>query len=324
VVVPSTGFERMNELGKAGAPFLFIIDFLAENVLVYTSDQASQLGIRFSFNEKGNTTLPSAEMKPFTFRKFPVPFRQYFQAFQVIQHHLRAGNSYLINLTCATPIETSLSTEQIFCASSAPYRLFVPGKFVVFSPERFIRVKDDIISTCPMKGTIDATLPDAESRILQDPKELAEHNTIVDLLRNDLSIVAEKVEVKKFRYLEKILTHTSPLLQVSSLIEGELRADFHRKPGDILKQLLPAGSISGAPKQKTVEIIQEAEFGPRGFYTGIFGFYDGYNLDSAVMIRFIEETPAGLVYHSGGGITARSNPETEYLEMIDKVYVPVI
>ena len=88
-------------------------------------------------------------------------------------------------------------------------------------------------------------------------------------------------------------------------------------------KLLPAGSISGAPKKKTVEIICKAENYKRGFYTGIFGFFDGEKLDSGVMIRYIEEQNGKLIFKSGGGVTTFSDEEKEYNEMIDKVYVPI-
>ena len=88
--------------------------------------------------------------------------------------------------------------------------------------------------------------------------------------------------------------------------------------------LLPAGSVTGAPKKKTVEIIRETEKYRRGFYTGVTGLFDGENLDSGVMIRFIENTNKVLVYKSGGGITMFSDCICEYNEMIDKVYVPVV
>jgi para-aminobenzoate synthetase component 1 len=90
-----------------------------------------------------------------------------------------------------------------------------------------------------------------------------------------------------------------------------------------MQTLLPAGSISGAPKKRTLEIIREAEGEPRGYYTGVFGIFDGQNLDSAVMIRFIEQSEKGLLYRSGGGITNLSQPEAEYQEMLDKVYLQV-
>ena len=88
--------------------------------------------------------------------------------------------------------------------------------------------------------------------------------------------------------------------------------------------MLPAGSICGAPKSKTVSIIQEVELDPRGYYTGIFGYFDGENLDSAVNIRYLEKKDGQLLYRSGGGITFLSGLESEYKELIEKIYVPVV
>jgi len=93
--------------------------------------------------------------------------------------------------------------------------------------------------------------------------------------------------------------------------------------GDIIFALLPAGSISGAPKTKTLEIIQLAEGYERGFYAGVCGYFDGKNLDSGVMIRYLEQESDGLTFKSGGGITAQSDLVKEYEELIQKVYVPV-
>jgi para-aminobenzoate synthetase component 1 len=88
--------------------------------------------------------------------------------------------------------------------------------------------------------------------------------------------------------------------------------------------MLPAGSICGAPKAKTISIIQEVEQDPRGYYTGIFGYFDGEILDSAVNIRYLEKNDERLLYRSGGGITFLSDQESEYKELIEKIYVPVI
>jgi para-aminobenzoate synthetase component 1 len=195
-------------------------------------------------------------------------------------------------------------------------------RFVVFSPESFVRIKDGVISSFPMKGTIDAGLPDAREVLLNNAKELAEHNTIVDLIRNDLSIMAKQVRVERFRYIDTIRTNFKDLLQVSSEIAGVLETGYASRIGDILFSMLPAGSVSGAPKKRTLEIIREAEVSPRGYYTGVMGRFDGRDLDSGVMIRFIEQTPKGLVFRSGGGITCFSDPRSEYNEMVDKVYVP--
>ena len=123
--------------------------------------------------------------------------------------------------------------------------------------------------------------------------------------------------------MEKITTNKQDLLQVSSEISGKLPVDYHQHLGDIIFSLLPAGSISGAPKKKTLEIISEAEGYERGFYTGICGWFDGENLDSAVMIRFVEQCGNKLIFKSGGGITAQSDVNKEYEELIQKVYVPI-
>jgi para-aminobenzoate synthetase component 1 len=241
----------------------------------------------------------------------------------MVMKQILYGNSFLLNLTFPTPIETSLSLEQIFSGSRAPFKLYCRDRLVVFSPERFVRIRNNLISSNPMKGTMDAGTPHAASILQSDFKEDAEHNTIVDLIRNDLSIISREVRVKRFKYIEKIRTHQGELLQMSSEIEGVLQENYRHSLGEMLFSLLPAGSISGAPKKKTVEIIQKAELCPRGFYTGIFGHFDGVNLDSAVAIRYIEKQGRKLIFRSGGGITARSNWEKEYEEMISKVYVPV-
>ena len=229
----------------------------------------------------------------------------------------------MINLTDKTRIETESSLVSLFEQSKAPYKLLYNDQFLVFSPEIFIQIKNKKIFSFPMKGTIDATTLNAKEKILNDPKELAEHVTIVDLIRNDISQVASNVRVERFRYVEEVKTHDRSLLQVSSEIVGDLPSDCASRIGDIIVSLLPAGSVSGAPKAKTLEIIREAEVVNRGYYTGVFGYFDGINLDSGVMIRFIEKDGDKLFYRSGGGITTQSNAKSEYQELIDKIYVPI-
>jgi para-aminobenzoate synthetase component 1 len=172
-----------------------------------------------------------------------------------------------------------------------------------------------------MKGTIEANIPHAMERILANQKETSEHTMVVDLLRNDLGIVGTNIKVEKFRYIDKINAGKKELLQVSSKITADLDESWHDNLGDILKKMLPAGSITGTPKKKTVEIIKAIENYERGFFTGVFGYYDGNSFDSAVMIRFIEKQKDGYVYKSGGGITCDSDELAEYEEMKDKVYI---
>ena len=131
------------------------------------------------------------------------------------------------------------------------------------------------------------------------------------------------MEVDRYRYLDEVPTHRGRLLQVSSEISGRLPAGYAEHLGDMLFGMLPAGSISGAPKRKTVEIIREAETYERGFYTGVMGYFDGETLDSAVMIRFLEQDGDRFIFKSGGGITFQSRARDEYEEMISKIYVPI-
>jgi len=132
------------------------------------------------------------------------------------------------------------------------------------------------------------------------------------------------VKVKRFRFVDHIRTNRKNLLQVSSEICGKLEKGYKNNLGEIIFTLLPAGSVTGAPKEKTVQIIREVETYKREFYTVIFGFWNGHTLKSAVMIRFIEKNEDKIIFKSGGGITAKSNARFEYEEMIQKIYVPVI
>jgi len=259
---------------------------------------------------------------PYSIVKYPISLMQYKKAINQVKEQIKMGNSYLLNLTFETAITSDLSLKEIFYRAQAKFKLYFNGQFVCFSPERFIKIDNNLISTYPMKGTINAKLPNAKTKILNNPKEMAEHIMMVDLMRNDLSIIASDVRVEKFRYIEKIIAGDKELLQVSSKIVGDLENDWHKNLGEILKKLLPAGSISGTPKKKTIEIINTIENYQRGFYSGVFGVFDGENLDSSVMIRFVEDQDGDLVYKSGGGITIDSDTKSEYQEMIDKIYFP--
>jgi para-aminobenzoate synthetase component 1 len=253
----------------------------------------------------------------------PVPYSRYRSGFKLVRKNALAGKTYLTNLTYPTDISCSLSLEEIYSISHARYKLLFGRQFVVFSPEIFVQIRDGKIRSFPMKGTIDADIPDAREILLNDQKEMAEHVTIVDLIRNDLSMHASRVRVEKYRYIDTLQTSHKKLLQVSSVIAGDLPGNWRHSLGDIIFSMLPAGSVSGAPKPETLRIIREAEGTDRGYYTGIMGYYDGEVFDSGVLIRYIENDNGQLIYRSGGGITFLSEPEKEYQELIDKVYVPV-
>lgn len=319
-------FETISHYAGERIPFIFIIDFDSVKPVVLPVSQVDPDIILFNFNGITNCESPAgpALNEKIQFKKTPVSRERYIAAFDYIQQNQRDGNSYLANLTFPTEIEMSPNLKDIFFRSSARYRLWFRDEFVLFSPEIFVTIKDNIISSYPMKGTIDASIPGAEEIILNDQKESAEHLTIVDLIRNDLSRVAKNVAVEKYRYIEKIKTSGKDLLQVSSIVTGKLEDDYRFKLGEILQKLLPAGSVTGAPKRKTVEIIKKAENYDRGYYCGICGIFDGSSLDSGVMIRYMEKINGKYFFKSGGGITVYSDPVSEYREMVDKVNLPVV
>lgn len=316
--------ELTNRWGQQHTPFFFMADFLAEHFFACTLSACADEDISYALAGFTNTPSAHSYSPHFSLSKSPLPFAEYEKGFRKVHESTLYGDSYLSNLCYRTPLEIDLSLQQIYQHGKAPYKLLVKDKFVVFSPESFIEITDNVIRSFPMKGTINARIPNAREELLRNAKERAEHATIVDLIRNDLSIVADQVRLERFMYLSKVRSRDSELYQASSEIVGRVKAEYTENYGSLLLKLLPAGSVSGAPKKRTLEIIAEAEVMPRGFYTGVFGIFDGSHLRSAVMIRFIEKDRDGkFFFWSGGGITSQSNARAEYNELIDKVYVPI-
>jgi len=316
--------RKVSRLIGSKTPFVFIIDFAMQNPLAYTLEELETEGFLFDIKGKTNSRNKAKSSTNIHLEVKPIAKEIYCDAFNEAQANINLGNSFLLNLTFPSEVETNASLEDIFHSSRASYKLFRKNKFVVYSPECFVKIKDGFIYSYPMKGTIDANLPNAEKELLSSEKETREHNTIVDLIRNDLSMVSLDVTVTKFRYVEKIKSHQNEILQTSSEIRGKLPDGWESDFCELLFKLLPAGSISGAPKTKTLEIIDKVEIKDRGYYTGIFGIFDGKNIDSGVSIRFIEKENGRLWYRSGGGITALSKAEEEYQELINKIHVPTI
>ncbi len=315
--------QQLNAWGTQKIPFLFMVDFEMQKPQTWKLSDVDPSEIKYNIHGFTNVPIGHHQSRVGNIKVLANSFEEYEKKFNLVFEQLKYGYSFLVNLTDKTRIETEFSLSFLFEQSKARYKLLFKDEFLVFSPEIFVQIREGKLFSFPMKGTIDANIPQAKEKILNDPKELAEHITIVDLIRNDISQVASNVMVKRFRYIEEIRTHEKNLLQVSSEIVGDLTSDYSSRIGDLILSLLPAGSVSGAPKSKTVEIIRTAEQEKRGYYTGVFGYFDGVNLDSGVMIRYIERSGDKLFYRSGGGITTQSNARAEYQELIDKVYVPI-
>jgi len=313
--------DKITKLAQQREPFLFVLSYDLKDKFIEPLNNLDD-DIFFKIGNQRNYPKTPIDREYF-FKKHPLPFMEYKNSLDKIIEQICLGNTYLLNLTFKTPIETNLSLKEIFTYARAKYKLYFKDEFICFSPEKFIEIEGDSISTYPMKGTIEASIPNAKKKILSNQKEMAEHVMIVDLMRNDLGMVATEVKVEKFRYVEKIKAGEKELLQVSSKITAKLPSNWRDNLGDIVEKLLPAGSITGTPKQSTVNIIDKIENYNRGFYTGIFGIFYEENLYSAVMIRFIEKEDNKLYYKSGGGITIDSDAKSEYEELIDKIYLPL-
>ena len=313
--------NKLNKFGSSKEPFLFLLSYDLNHFFI---EKLSNLNnqIKFEINQKSDLR----NIHKTSMQKFPISFDEYKKKFDYLQEQIQNGNTYLCNLTSKTQIKTGYSLDEIYKNVQSIFKIRFQNEdenFVCFSPEKFVQINDNKIFTYPMKGTIDSSIPNAKGKILANKKEMAEHTMVVDLLRNDLGIVATNVRVDDFRYIDEINAGEKKLLQVSSKISAKLENNWHEKIGDIFVSLLPAGSISGTPKRKTVEILEKIEAYERGFYTGIFGYFDGKELQSFVLIRFIEEDKKGNKYYkSGGGITCDSDAFEEYQELIDKVYLP--
>ncbi len=377
--------DKINQLASQDEPFLFVINYQGDKAFIRLLSDINPEECLFDFEGRGNLShvwketwkeeTSEKEISETTWQIEPPLYEDYERSFNIVKSNIMAGNSYLTNLTCRVPVSCNLPLEEIFHRAKGKYKLLLRRKrtqaedkahlkeenieenltpFVCFSPETFVRIKGGRIYSYPMKGTLDASLPDAEKQLMEDRKEAAEHATIVDLIRNDLSRVAENVRVDKYRYIDVLHTNKGDILQTSSEISGRLPEDYPHHLGEILDAQLPAGSITGAPKDKTMQIIQEAEGYDRGFYTGIMGIYDHGELNSAVMIRFIEEETSPvdfetdgeknfkasegkgdeasegkrdeasrkLYFKAGGGITSKSDCRKEYEEVIQKIYLP--
>ncbi len=271
-------------------------------------------GIRYALDSKG-----SDENIILTYEK--EEFALYKRRFDLVQRHIEAGDFYLANLTQKTKLTTDATLEEIYDAAACLFKLYKKGSFVCFTPERFVSIKNDKISTFPMKGT---SKNDNDLReLLSDTKEYAEHLMSVDLLRNDLALVAKEVRVERFRYAERIRGSRGDFFQTSTKISGKLDKNWSANIGTILDTLLPAGSITGTPKRSVVDSLAHIEEGGRGYFCGVGGVYDGETLESFVLIRFVEQEWDTLYYKSGGGITALSDAKSEYEEVYKKIYVPI-
>jgi len=205
----------------------------------------------------------------------------------------------------------------------SPYMVFMQNRDVQListSPETLVRLQNGILSTFPIagsrpRGTNNEEDKALEKELLQDEKELAEHNMLVDLARNDLGKISKYSSVKVVNY--KMIQRYSKIMHITSEVEGHIREG--KDAFDAIEALLPAGTLSGAPKIRACEIIEEIEKEPRGIYGGAIGYIDFTgNMDVCIAIRMAVRKNNRVYVQAGGGIVADSVPEKEYEESENK------
>lgn len=251
----------------------------------------------------------------------------YRAAFDRVKTYLKEGDCYQVNLAQRFSVEAKGDAFEAYRAmrisNPAPYSAYLEYpdlKILCASPERFIKVQQDRVETKPIKGTRPRSDDAAEDRRLSDelrnhPKDRAENLMIVDLLRNDLSRSCEVGSVRAPKLFE--VESFANVHHLVSTVEGRL-SDEHDAL-DVLRDCFPGGSITGAPKLRAMQIIEELESQRRGIYCGAIGYvgFDG-NMDTNIAIRTMTFADGELSCWAGGGIVADSECDAEYQETLDK------
>lgn len=261
-------------------------------------------------------------------------YAEYSRAFDQVQDYIQAGDCYQINLSQRYSARYQGDPAALYLKlrkqTSAPFSAYfgcddIAGhgdcSIVSFSPERFLNVQGKLIATQPIKGTAPRAADPATDAanaqwLLDSEKDRAENLMIVDLLRNDIGKSCEPGSINVPQLFE--LQSFAAVHHLVSTVQGRLRPDLH--PLDALRSAFPGGSITGAPKLRAMEIIEELEPYRRSVYCGSM-FYAGYNgnMDSSIMIRTILCDAGELYCWGGGGIVADSTVAAEYQEIEDKI-----
>ena len=243
------------------------------------------------------------------------------------KHHIKEGDIFQIVLSnrLQANFEGSLfDTYRVLrTVNPSPYMFYFSGTDVEVagaSPETLVKLEDGILYTFPLAGTrprgkSEKEDKELETELLADEKELAEHNMLVDLGRNDLGKISKfgSVVVEKFHSIERY----SHVMHIGSTVRGEIRPEYDAL--NALEAVLPAGTLSGAPKIRACQLIEELENNKRGIYGGAIGYIDFTgNMDTCIAIRLAYKKNGKVFIRSGAGIVADSDPDKEYMESINK------
>ncbi|MDD6400058.1 MAG: anthranilate synthase component I [Lachnospiraceae bacterium] len=252
---------------------------------------------------------------------------QYCNMVETAKHHIKEGDIFQIVLSnrLSAPFEGSLfnTYRTLRTINPSPYMFYFSGTDVEVagaSPETLVKLENGVLHTFPLAGTRPRGKNEEEDKqlekeLLADEKEIAEHNMLVDLGRNDLGKISKfgTVQVEKLHSIE----HYSHVMHIGSTVRGEIRDDCDAL--DAIEAVLPAGTLSGAPKIRACQLIGKLENNKRGIYGGAIGYIDFTgNMDTCIAIRIAYKKNGKVFVRSGAGIVADSVPEKEYEECINK------
>ena len=252
---------------------------------------------------------------------------RYCEMVEKAKYHIKEGDIFQIVLSNRLEADYEGSMLNVYrvlrTLNPSPYMFYFSGTDVEVagaSPETLVKLEDGKLYTFPLAGTRPRGKTEEEDKALEadllaDEKELAEHNMLVDLGRNDIGKIAKfgTVEVMKYHSIERF----SHVMHIGSTVRGEIRDD--KDAFDAIDAILPAGTLSGAPKIKACQLINELERNKRGIYGGAIGYIDfGGNLDTCIAIRLAYKKNGKIYVRSGAGIVYDSVPEKEYRETINK------
>ena len=253
---------------------------------------------------------------------------EYMQIVEKTKKYIYEGDIFQAVLSNKLEAKASGSLLDVYrrlrISNASPYMFYFSSDDIEIagaSPETLVKLEDKELSTFPLAGTRKRGMTEEEDKklikdLLSDEKEKAEHNMLVDLGRNDLGKISKFGSVKVDKYME--IVKFSHVMHIGSTVKSVIRED--KDALDAIEAVLPAGTLSGAPKIRACEIIDELEKDKRGIYGGAIGYIDfSGNMDTCISIRLAYKKSDRLVIRSGAGIVADSDPELEYEECVNKM-----
>lgn len=335
--------ENPDEIGIETIQLLLVTDFIimdhvAETLTAVSLDEDSPEGKKRAYDKIAALLTDAFQnIKPDITSKYlhdgvlikkSDTLEEYCDKVEKIKHYIREGHIFQTVLSQRWTIETKRDGFELYQElrqmNPSPYMYYINyGEFEIIgsSPEMIVKQRDEQVYTCPIAGTRPRGKTEEEDRrlreeLLADEKECAEHVMLVDLARNDMGRIAQFGTVKVTDFMK--IQRYSHVMHIVSLVEGKKKGVYH--PVDLINAFLPAGTLSGAPKIRAMEIIDELETVKRGLYGGAIGYIDfSGNMDFCITIRTMIKKNEKVYLQAGAGIVADSLPEKEYQECCNKV-----